>query len=438
MSGLLDLLQSDDPAVKQGILQFGLGLLSSKGNFGNALGNAGQQGLAGALQYGDRQRANKRAGLQDQLTQGQVQQMQRQQDLQALPGQFMQPAMKPATMDNRDVGQPGEQAVNPASFDTQGYLTALQGKDPMAALQFQQAMAKPLSKFSSKQEYDQNGRAYLTDEQGNVKYLQGPNGPISAREKAEFVNGVAVNPYAVKPGTVGPANPNQPFNLGADGKPIANKAYQDYVLNNSRAGASSTNVSYGAPIAGVDESGKSVFFQPDKGGGRPAIVAGVRPPKDPNADKPLTESQGNATSFAARMRDASAVLVPLEEKGIGSGDAAVMAANSNLTNWASNPEARQYAQGARNWVSANLRKESGAAIPDSEMAAELKKYFPQPGEDAATRKQKAQARAVAEEGMLVQAGPGAKQVPGILSRGGSKAAKPTDIHSQADAILRGE
>jgi hypothetical protein len=48
---------------------------------------------------------------------------------------------------------------------------------------------------------------------------------------------------------------------------------------NARAGAASTSVSYGAPIAGVDAQGNPVFFQPDKKGGAPAIVQGVAPPK---------------------------------------------------------------------------------------------------------------------------------------------------------------
>jgi len=37
------------------------------------------------------------------------------------------------------------------------------------------------------------------------------------------------------------------------------------------------NVTYGAPVAGVDNNGNPVFFQPGKDGGAPAIVPGVRP-----------------------------------------------------------------------------------------------------------------------------------------------------------------
>jgi hypothetical protein len=80
--GLLDILNSQDPATQQGLIQFGLGLLSSKGNLGNALGMAGQQGLQGALQARDRASQQKRMGLMDQLTQGQIAQQGMQQKTQ--------------------------------------------------------------------------------------------------------------------------------------------------------------------------------------------------------------------------------------------------------------------------------------------------------------------------------------------------------------------
>jgi hypothetical protein len=47
------------------------------------------------------------------------------------------------------------------------------------------------------------------------------------------------------------------------------------------APAASMNVSYGAPVAGVDASGNPVFFQPAKDGGAPSVVSGVRPTPPP-------------------------------------------------------------------------------------------------------------------------------------------------------------
>jgi hypothetical protein len=56
------------------------------------------------------------------------------------------------------------------------------------------------------------------------------------------------------------------------------------------------------------------------------------------------------------------------------------------------------------WISANLRKESGAVIGVEEMVEERKKYFPQPGDEERTIKQKAASRRAAEAAMKVSAG----------------------------------
>lgn len=132
MTGLLDMLQqaSNDPATSQGILRFGLSLLQSRGNLSNAFGQAGLQGLQGAQDYRNQQ-------FQNQLRQSQLGQMKRTEQLQNLPSQFVTGGVKPPTMDNRDVGQPGEQAIPDKGFDFSGYTNALMGLDPMQGLQMQ-------------------------------------------------------------------------------------------------------------------------------------------------------------------------------------------------------------------------------------------------------------------------------------------------------------
>lgn len=140
------------------------------------------------------------------------------------------------------------------------------------------------------------------------------------------------------------------------------------------------------------------------------------------ANKPLTESQGKATNFASRMTDAEAITTRLEKAGVNGSDFATMAAGSPLTNWAASEEGQMYRQAQENWVTANLRQESGAAIPKDEMNKDIRKYFPVVGDKPGAIAQKARARQTATKGMLVQAGPGAKQVPGIVS--GEPAAAP--------------
>lgn len=138
----------------------------------------------------------------------------------------------------------------------------------------------------------------------------------------------------------------------------------------------------------------------------------------------LNEGQGKATTFAARMADAESTIDALEQKGISGTDYRTIAAGNGLTNWAASPEGQQYRQAQENWVTANLRQESGAAIGKDEMDKDVRKFFPAPGDADSVKAQKARARSVAQQGMLVQAGPGATQVPGILQRAGSSTSAP--------------
>jgi hypothetical protein len=66
---------------------------------------------------------------------------------------------------------------------------------------------------------------------------------------------------------------------------------------------------------------------------------------------------------------------------------------------AESPNRQLYRQAQENWVTANLRKESGALIGPEEMKNEILKYFPQLGEGPEVIAQKAEARRIAEEGM---------------------------------------
>lgn len=58
------------------------------------------------------------------------------------------------------------------------------------------------------------------------------------------------------------------------------RAALDAYITKQTTHAPGVNVTYGAPIAGEDETGKRVFFQPSKDGKTPpAIIPGVAPPK---------------------------------------------------------------------------------------------------------------------------------------------------------------
>jgi hypothetical protein len=164
----------------------------------------------------------------------------------------------------------------------------------------------------------------------------------------------------------------------------------------------------------------------------------------------LTESQGNATAFGMRMKEANAILEPLEKagktntgliKGAVSGTVGLVPFIGDKLEDASgsifnalpqvlgglSPEQQQVAQARINFITALLRKESGAAIGASEFATAEKNYFPKPGDDAATIAQKQQARKTAIKAMEIQAGPGAKQMGGAGVISGATANNPLGL-----------
>lgn len=74
------------------------------------------------------------------------------------------------------------------------------------------------------------------------------------------------------------------------------------------------------------------------------------------------------------------------------------------------PEQQQNDQARRNFISAVLRKESGAAISPTEYVNEERKYFPQLGDSAEVIKQKQEARQLAIKALEAQAGSSGKRM----------------------------
>jgi len=162
-------------------------------------------------------------------------------------------------------------------------------------------------------------------------------------------------------------------------------------------------------------------------------------PADPATAKKAapTEFQGKSAAFGSRAQEADRILQSLEGKysqaGIntkqGLGNTWIVGgALESGANLALSPESQQAEQAQRDFVNAILRQESGAAIGKDEFANAAKQYFPQPGDSKEVRTQKAANRARAVQGLINNAGNATVMPP---STGG-------DIHSQADAILKGK
>lgn len=153
-----------------------------------------------------------------------------------------------------------------------------------------------------------------------------------------------------------------------------------------------------------------------------------RETRDAAKEKSLTDSQGAATAYGIRAREAQDILSTLEGKGTfgrmsgakeGVRDAlervpvvgtAVGNVAGGVLNATLSDAQQSYEQAKRNFISAVLRKESGAVISPEEFRNEDRKYFPQTGDGDVAIKQKKKARETAISALSIQAGPGAKNI----------------------------
>jgi len=223
------------------------------------------------------------------------------------------------------------------------------------------------------------------------------------------------------------ANPGYEVKEGEDGTM--------YGVNKRTLQAVPITIGAAAPAGGAPVAGVSAGAAP-AGGAVPFKGKGTA----------LTESQGNATAYGMRMKEANAILEPLETKGktntglisgaVGGAVGLVPFIGDKLEGVSGSvfnalpgilgglsPEQQKVAQARINFITAILRKESGASIAPSEFATAERNYFPKPGDDEATIAQKQAARKTAIRAMEIQAGPGAKQMGGA---GGLPGANPND------------
>lgn len=163
------------------------------------------------------------------------------------------------------------------------------------------------------------------------------------------------------------------------------------------------------PFEVTGPDGQPMLVQQDKQGNI-APVQGYGPKT--GSTKPLTDAQAKALGFGTRMQEADKALTSLAAGGTntpslikqgaesipGIGGALGMAANSIVAS----PQQQQVEQAQRDFVNAILRRESGAAISESEFQNARKQYFNQPGDSSEVKTQKAANRKLAAEGVMAE------------------------------------
>jgi hypothetical protein len=157
----------------------------------------------------------------------------------------------------------------------------------------------------------------------------------------------------------------------------------------------------------------------------------------------FTEDQGKSAGFALRMDEAkklfnAPVLDPMTQQPLVVGGKQVTLESAfgapgryqsimrsipsaglttGIANITESSGRQQYRQAQENWVTANLRAESGAVIGIEEMEKEIKKYFPQVDDKPLVIEQKSKARRSAELAMEVRGGPALKTIKKAQQQG---------------------
>ncbi len=160
----------------------------------------------------------------------------------------------------------------------------------------------------------------------------------------------------------------------------------------------------------ADADGSQYRVNLDTGEKTPLGLVKPAGAKGAPGEKALTEAQGNAYLFGTRADQAHKVLgevgtdySPMKVSIAGAMDKVPgvnVGANAVLTD-----KEQKVAQAQRDFVNAVLRKESGAAIAQSEFDNARKQYFPQPGDSAAVVAQKKANRETAIKGLAKIVGP---------------------------------
>ena len=116
------------------------------------------------------------------------------------------------------------------------------------------------------------------------------------------------------------------------------------------------------------------------------------------------QSQYAAGNYAHRIEQTKDVLEELMQKGFDPGSLYNMIKSPDAFNAIKDTDQRRYAQAMRNFINATLRRESGAAIAESEFKNANKQYFAQLIDDKETLAQKEENRARVLDAFKAEAG----------------------------------
>lgn len=122
-------------------------------------------------------------------------------------------------------------------------------------------------------------------------------------------------------------------------------------------------------------------------------------------------TQYQAGLYARRMEQAQGVFDDLQKSGYQRGAPTEAMLAGILPEFARSEKLKKQDQAERNFVNAVLRRESGAAIADSEFKSAEQQYFPRAGDPPSVLEQKRTNRELALQGIKAEAGGAFEQIP---------------------------
>lgn len=180
---------------------------------------------------------------------------------------------------------------------------------------------------------------------------------------------------------------------------------RDQLMDFRRSGAQNINLNQGMPgkVLTTEEKvdnnlNPEATFQYDKNG----MIKSVSKEK-------FSQPQILAGGFATRMNTADQDIQSiLSDEDFSPGglvqNIEEFGVPSMMANFMRSADGQKYRQAQENWITANLRKESGAAIPTAEIESERRKWFPMPGDTPGVIAQKSRSRQDAERSMQKASG----------------------------------
>lgn len=153
------------------------------------------------------------------------------------------------------------------------------------------------------------------------------------------------------------------------------------------------------------------------------------------APRPVTGQDRQTLAFYNRAKEADAIAAPLDDQ-IAKMSLIEQAGLQYLPNFLQTKAGQNYRQAQRAFTEARLRKESGAAVPESEYQNDAKTYFAQPGDTPEVLAQKKAGRQEVLDGIGFASGGAFEEFYGSPFQRNAPSAGAGRVPPEVEAVLK--